>query len=80
MSAGHGQWPPPKKSRAAPTQDRAAPSNDSPSSGIERDHSTDAEFGNNRRAFLVAMLMLGATTPARIVERVLADVECELAS
>lgn len=35
------------------------------------------EFGNRRRAFLIAMFMLGAVPPERVVERVLADVEAD---
>ena len=35
------------------------------------------EFGTSRQRFLIAMFMIGAVPPERVVERVVADVEAE---
>jgi hypothetical protein len=37
------------------------------------------EFGSDRRKFLVAMLMLGAIPPQRVVDRIVDEVEHEAA-
>ena len=41
------------------------------------EHDEEPEFGNDRRRFLVAMVMGGCVSHRRIVERVLADVDDE---
>jgi hypothetical protein len=42
-----------------------------------KNSTTQPEYGDRRRAFLIAMFMIGAVPHERVVERILAEVEAE---